>query len=72
MSSNLFEKIFKKLLREEMTAATTFGPGSQTNQGGAIPGGSDFYAPGDARVPKALGATKKKPGKIHRRNLTSM
>ena len=72
MSSNLFEKIFKKLLREEMTAATVFCLGSQTNQGGAVPGGSDFYAPGDSRVPKALGATKKKPSKVQRRNLTNM
>lgn len=51
-----------------MLASTVFGLGAQTNQGGAVPGGSDFYAPGDARVPKALGAKRKKL-KIQRRNL---
>lgn len=66
-SSDKFTKLCNAIL-EQMLASTVFGLGAQTNQGGAVPGGSDFYAPGDARVPKALGAKRKKP-KIQRRNL---
>lgn len=53
-----------------MTAATAFGIGAQTDQGGAVPGGSDFYAPGDTRVPKVLGK-KRKRMHMQRRNLTN-
>ena len=70
-SNNLFARVFMKVLQEEMTAATAFGLGAQTNQGGAVPGGSDFYAPGDARVPKALGAKKRRKMIVQRRNLTN-
>ena len=47
--------------------STVFGLGAQTNQGGAVPGGSDFYAPGDARVPKVLGSSEKKQARVQRR-----
>lgn len=41
-----------------MTSVNTFGIGSAEQFGGAV-GNNDFYAPGDARVPKILGKTKK-------------
>ena len=52
---------------EQMMSSTVFGLGAQTNQGGVVPGGSDFYAPGDARVPKALGAKRGKRARVQRR-----
>jgi hypothetical protein len=51
-----------------MLSSTVFGLGAQTDQGGAVPGGSDFYAPGDARIPKAIGS-KRKRLRMQRRNL---
>ncbi len=52
---------------EQMMSSTVFGLGAQTNQGGAVHGGSDFYATGDTRIPKALGAKRCKRGRIQRR-----
>jgi hypothetical protein len=54
-------------IMEQMMTSTVFGLGAQTNQGGAVPGGSDFYATGDTRIPKALGAKRGKRGRIQRR-----
>lgn len=70
-SNNLFAKVFMRLIHEEMTAATAFGLGAQTDQGGAVPGGSDFYASGDSRVPKVLGGRKRGKVKMQRRPLTN-
>jgi len=60
----LFEKIFYNILNETMSAGSggVFGGGSSTGHGGEV-GNSDFYASGDARLPKILGATKKKKRK---------
>ena len=60
---SLFNKYFTKLIEEEigMTSAGAggvFGAGGE--QGGMFPGGSDFYAPGDARIPNLLGSKKKR------------
>jgi len=66
----------------EMTTGMAFGDGGAVsfNHGGDVPGGSDFYAPNDARLPKILGPvqtrkgainkTKKKKGKKKKKNGT--
>lgn len=61
-----FDETYQRIM-EQMMTSTVFGLGAQTNQGGAVPGGSDFYAPGDARVPKVLGSSKKKRARVQRR-----
>lgn len=57
---SLFSKYFEKIINEDigMTSAGTFGAGGE--QGGMFPGGSDFYAPGDMRIPDFLGSKKHK------------
>ena len=52
-----FDKRYKQIM--EMLAGDAYG-GSEGSEGGFD---SDWYAPGDARVPKVLGATKKKKKK---------
>jgi hypothetical protein len=50
-----FEKSFYKLISEDMTSASAF---TQAHTSGATAGGLetvDSYAPGDARMPHALG-----------------
>ncbi len=68
-------KTFKQFVKEDMTAGIggVFGTAPSMDHGGAV-GNSDFYAPGDARVPTALGArkdkkTKKKKILVQRRPL---
>ena len=61
-----FDEAYQRIL-EQMMASTVFGPNASGDQGGAVPGGSDFYAPGDARVPKVLGSSKKKRARVQRR-----
>lgn len=57
---NNFDKLYKKLL-ENMTTGSVFGAGQAhapvTGQS------SDFYAPGDARIPSILGVKKSKKKK---------
>lgn len=63
---SLFANYFKKLIQEEigMTSGGTGGVfGAGGDQGGMFPGGSDFYAPGDARVPDLLGSKPKRKRK---------
>lgn len=58
---NNFDNLYKKLL-EDMTTGTVLGP---TQAHSAQPGQSgDFYAPGDARIPKILGVKKLKKKKL--------
>ena len=60
---SLFNRYFTKLIQEEigMTSGGTGGVfGAGGDQGGMFPGGSDFYAPGDARIPDLLGSKKKR------------
>jgi len=63
-----FEKRFINQVNEDVTAGAggAFGDASSMSHGGDVPGGTDFYAPGDHRIPKALGAksvSKKKKSK---------
>jgi hypothetical protein len=61
-----FEKRFKQLLDEDMTAGAggVFGDAPSMGHGGAV-GNTDFYAPGDMRIPKGgkKKARKKKKNK---------
>lgn len=54
MRSPGFNTLYKQLIKiytEDMTAGTggAFGDAGSMDFGGEVPGGSDFYAPGDAR-----------------------
>jgi hypothetical protein len=66
-SSGRFEQLFFKILKEDMTAGAggALGDGPSThavyNPPSDIKSG-DTYAPGDARVPKALGAVQTRKG----------
>lgn len=63
-----YGKIFYKLMSETNTAGAggSFGNASSMNHGGEVPGGGDWYAPGDARVPKVLGIYSR-AGKIKKK-----
>ena len=67
-SSGIFERIFLKMLKEEMTAGAggALGGGSSYNPPGDISSG-DTYAPGDARLPKALGAVQTRKGTVNKK-----
>jgi hypothetical protein len=58
---SLFEKRFIKTITEDMTAGDggAFGGGDSFGHGGAL-STSDFYAKGDYRFPKVLGAKKRR------------
>ena len=63
-----FEKMFHKLLQEDMTSATAFSGGNTVGQTAGGLSNVDSYAPGDARMPHSLGTVevrrdkkKKKP-----------
>lgn len=55
-----------------MLASTVFGSAADGSHGGEVPGGSDFYAKNDMRIPKILGMKKKKGTHLFRRGLTKM
>lgn len=59
-----YNELIKKL-NEDMTTGSVFGGGQAHPT--AVGKSGDFYAPGDARVPKILGTGKKKKAKIIRR-----
>lgn len=68
-------KPFKQYVLEINAAGAggVFGSATSMGHGGAV-GNSDFYAPGDARLPVALGAKKvgkKKKVVVQRRPLVS-
>jgi hypothetical protein len=67
MKNSKFDETFSHIM-EQMMSSTVFGLGAQTDQGGAVPGGSDFYATGDVRIPKALGAKRNKRARVQRRS----
>ena len=67
MRKSKFDKTYEHIM-EQMMSSTVFGLGAQTDQGGAVPGGSDFYATGDTRIPKALGAKRGKRARVQRRS----
>jgi len=66
-----FKDIFLKLIEEDNVAggaASAFGPGVAANgniydpEAGRITSNDSIYAPGDARVPKALGGVQRRGG----------
>lgn len=70
-----FEKIFHKLLHEDMTSATAFSGGNTVGQTAGGLSNVDSYAPGDARIPHSLGTVevrrdkkKKKPKSKKKQN----
>lgn len=71
-----FEKIFNKLLHEDMTSGTAFSGGSTVGQTAGGLSNVDSYAPGDARMPHSLGTVevrrdkkKKKPKSKKKQNM---
>lgn len=56
-------KTFKQFVQEDSSVGGgALGPAAAVGHGGDV-GNTDFYAPGDARIPVALGAKKTKKGK---------
>ena len=57
---NLFRELFLKCLEEDIAAGDggAFGGGDSFGHGGAF-GNTDFYAPGDSRIPMYLGAVRR-------------
>ena len=66
---NFFEKRFKQLLDEDMTAGTggVFGDAPSMGHGGAV-GNTDFYATGDMRIPTGGKKKKKRTNKNKKQN----
>ncbi|NDB81398.1 MAG: hypothetical protein EB127_01425 [Alphaproteobacteria bacterium] len=69
-------KTYKEFVQQEdvSVGGGALGAAAATGHGGAV-GNSDWYAPGDTRMPKALGAKKIKGKKagvlVQRRNLVN-
>ena len=63
-SSGRFERIFFKMLREHNTAGAggALGTGDGFNPGKGNIDSSDWYAPGDARVPYKIGKVQTRKG----------
>ncbi len=62
-STTKFAKYFYKIIEEDMTAAGAAGALGPEAAGSFAPNAStstDSYAPGDARVPKALGKVQRR------------
>ena len=57
MSINLYHKLFKKILSEDSFGGDGGALGSATAHGGDV-GNSDWYAPGDSRVPPNVDGKK--------------
>lgn len=66
-----FKDIFFKLIEEDNVAGgaiSAFGPGVATGGGiydpgaGRVTSNDSIYAPGDARIPKALGGVQRRGG----------
>lgn len=57
-----YKKLFNKILEQNISGpGGVFGDASSMGHGGAV-GNQDFYATGDARVPKVLGKTQTRTG----------
>ena len=67
MKKSKFDQTYEYIM-EQMMSSTVFGLGAQTDQGGAVPGGSDFYATGSTQIPRILGAKRGKRGRVQRRS----
>ena len=69
-------KLFKTFFKEDSTVgAGSLGAAAAIGHGGDVPN-TDFYAKGDSRIPKVLGAKRKGKRKsktpMQRRSLTKM
>jgi hypothetical protein len=67
-----FNRLYKELLKvysEDNVAGAggVFGDAGSMGFGGAVPGGEDFYAPGDARNVTNMGTTSR-AGKVKTKN----
>lgn len=69
MATDNFNNLVNTIL-EDMMSSTVFGPAATGDQGAQIPGGSDWYARGDTRIPQALGKRRKGKVPLQRRNLS--
>ena len=67
MPLKLFDQLVTRFLNDNTTA--TAGMAAGGGQGGGDYNDSDSYAPGDARIPKALGATIKRKRKKKKKKL---
>ena len=65
MALKLFNQLVKKYITDNTVATAGMAPTG--GQGGEDYNTSDTYAPGDARLPKVLGATIKRKGKIKKK-----
>lgn len=67
---SLFKKYFEHVLNEDNVAGPGGAFGDTSSTGGMFPGGSDSYAPGDARIPTFLGSksTKRRKKRKKRRS----
>ncbi len=70
MATDAFTLMVNTIL-EDMMSSTVFGTAAAGDKGGQVPGGSDWYAPGDTRIVKLMG--KKRRGKVpmQRRSLST-
>lgn len=64
--STKFERLFKSMINEDLVSGDGGVFGSYTS-GGTDIGNSDDYAPGDSRIPKALGGVHTRRGKISKK-----
>jgi hypothetical protein len=65
MALKLFNQLVKKYITDNTVATAGMAPTG--GQGGGDYNTSDTYAPGDARLPKVLGATIKRKGKVKKK-----
>jgi hypothetical protein len=63
---NKFDNLVKQLL-EDMTTGSVLGPGQAHPT--TVGQSSDFYAPGDARIPGVLGMKKVKKKKLKKESI---
>ena len=65
MALKLFDQLVTRYLTDNTTASV--GVGADGGQGGGDFDAGDTYAPGDYRLPKVLGATIKREGKVKKK-----
>ncbi len=70
MATDDFNQLVNTIL-EDMMSSTVFGAAASGDKGGQVPGGSDWYAPGTAIVPKVLGQKRKGKVPMQRRRLSN-
>jgi hypothetical protein len=65
MPLKLFDQVVTQYLTDNTVASANVGP--TAGQGGGDFTTADTYAPGDARLPKVMGATIKREGKAKKK-----